>query len=250
MMKHRTLLAGGLSALLLGLIGLALSWNMVSARTSSTPAQGRLSAQTTTADVPDRQADQARGASFIGSSDRSAPYDQRFIDEMIMHHQGAITSSRMMIGNSERPQLRDLARRIEESQQRQIDRLKAWRKQWYPNAPEPTNDMTSMMSMMNSGGMMGGGEMMSNGGMIGADTSDRMFLRMMIPHHQMAIDMSEDALRNSEHQELMVLAQEIIDGQSAEITEMEGYLRGWYGEGAARGAVKDMQNMMQQMMGR
>ncbi len=253
-MRNRTLLLSGLAALLLGLTGLVLSWNMVSARTAATLGKAKFSAQPTFADASHQSTDQSDDSPFMGLSDPAAPYDQRFIDEMIMHHQGALMSSRMMIGDSERPELRDLARRIEESQQRQIDQMEAWRKQWYPNAPERTKDMDTMMSMMGSEGMMGGGEMMGNGGMMrgmmGADTSDRMFLRMMIPHHQLAIDMSEDALKNSEHKELKVLAQEIIDGQSAEITEMEGYLYEWYGEESTRSADKDMQDMMQQMMGR
>jgi uncharacterized protein (DUF305 family) len=47
---------------------------------------------------------------------------------------------------------------------------------------------------------------------------------MMIPHHQLAIDMSEQALNNAQHPELKELAQQIIDEQSAEIKLMEGYL--------------------------
>ena len=48
-----------------------------------------------------------------------------------------------------------------------------------------------------------------------------MFLRMTIPHHQLAIDISEQA----EHPELKELAQQPIDEQSAEIELMEGYLQ-------------------------
>jgi uncharacterized protein (DUF305 family) len=60
--------------------------------------------------------------------------------------------------------------------------------------------------------------------MMGGDTTDSMFLRMMIPHHQSAIDMSEQALERAEHPELRGLAQQIIDEQTAEIGLMEGYL--------------------------
>ena len=77
-----------------------------------------------------------------------------------------------------------------------------------------------------------------------------MFLRMMIPHHQLAIDMAQDALVNAEHQELKDLATEIIADQSAEIAEMEGYLQAWYGEGSTRHLADDMRRMMRGMMGR
>ena len=190
--------------------------------------------------------DQPGERPLVGMADQTAPYDQRFIDEMVMHHQGAIMSSRMMIGDSQRPELRDLARRIQEGQQRQIDQMQAWRQQWYPSAHAPSMGMDSMAGMMDGrhmGGMMGGR------GMMGGQAADRMFLRMMIPHHQLAIDMAQDALQNAEHEELKDLAREIIADQAAEITEMEGYLRAWYGQGPTRDGAGSTGGMMRGMMG-
>ena len=69
-------------------------------------------------------------------------------------------------------------------------------------------------------GMMGGG-----GGMMGRNATDAMFLRMMIPHHQQAIQMSRQALDEAEHSELKRLAEQIIAEQSAEIELMRGYLQ-------------------------
>ncbi len=200
--------------------------------------------------LPWRAAPAATGNDpFMGVADPSAPYDLRFLDEMIMHHEGAIMSARGMIADSSRPELRDLARRIIAGQQRQVDQMRAWRQQWYPDAPASVGGMGGMMG----GGMMGGdsgGMMGGNGaGMMGGDGADRMFLRMMIPHHQLAIDMAQDALTNAQHDELKGLAREIIAGQSAEITEMEGYLQAWYGEASTRDASGAMRDMMRRMMG-
>ena len=61
-------------------------------------------------------------------------------------------------------------------------------------------------------------------GMMGGDATDEMSLRMMIPHHQMAVDMSEKALDEAEHPEVENLARKIIDEQTAEIQLMKGYL--------------------------
>lgn len=214
-------------------------------------------------------ADRSADSPFMGLADPAAPYDQRFIDEMLMHHQGAIMSAQMMIGNSQRPELRDLAGRIVAGQQRQIDRMRAWRAQWYGSSDPAAGGMDPMGGMMGGdggmmggqggmmggdGGMMGGqGGMMGGqgmGGMMGGQGTDRMFLRMMIPHHQLAIDMANDALANAEHDELKGLAREIVADQSAEITEMEGYLRDWYGEGSTRDTAASMRDMMRRMMGR
>ncbi|MCP9490443.1 MAG: DUF305 domain-containing protein [Solirubrobacteraceae bacterium MAG38_C4-C5] len=202
-------------------------------------------------------------SAFMGIAPRDAPYDLRFIDEMVMHHRGAVMSAHMMIADSERPELRDLARRIAESQSEQIDRMERWRKEWYPDAPPATMGGGMMMgggmtgmggdSMGDMGGdSMGGGDMggMMPRDMMGGDTTDRMFLRMMIPHHQLAVDMAQDAQERADHEPLKGLAREIEQGQMREIVEMEGYLREWYDEASTRDTAGPMRDMMQRMLGR
>jgi len=54
--------------------------------------------------------------------------------------------------------------------------------------------------------------------------ADVMFLQMMIPHHQQAIDISQLALSKSKDPELLGLATSIRDGQSAEIVQMKSWL--------------------------
>jgi uncharacterized protein (DUF305 family) len=161
----------------------------------------------------------------MGSFDEEKPFDLQFIDQMIMHHEGAIMSSEHMISDSKRPELRKLADNIEKSQSEQIDQMQAWRKEWYPNAERTFGmmDPTRMEKMMGGGEMenMMGGSMQE---MMGGDATDEMFLRMMIPHHQMAVDMSEKALKEAEHPKLKDLARQIKDEQSAEIELMQGYL--------------------------
>jgi uncharacterized protein (DUF305 family) len=51
-------------------------------------------------------------------------------------------------------------------------------------------------------------------------SDDIMFLQMMIPHHQQAIDISDLALTKSSDSELLALAKNIRDEQAAEIVEM------------------------------
>lgn len=173
------------------------------------------------------------GSSVVGgggmqpevSFDEEESFDLRFIDQMIVHHEAAIVSSEYMIADSERPELRKLAASIEESQSEQIEQMRAWRKDWSPNAQRTSGMMhpTRMERMMGGGQMenMMGGSMQE---MMGGAATDEMFLRMMIPHHQLAVDMSEKALEEAEHPELKDLARQIKDEQSAEIELMQGYL--------------------------
>ena len=57
-------------------------------------------------------------------------------------------------------------------------------------------------------------------------SDDIMFLQMMIPHHQQAIDISDLALTKSSDSELLALAKDIRDGQGAEIVKMKAWLDG------------------------
>jgi len=155
------------------------------------------------------------------TTNSNAPFDQRFLDQMIVHHQGAVLSTQMMIADSARPELRDLAQRIITGQQREIDQMRTWRQDWYGVATSGT-----LPGMMN-GGMMSGAMMNRDQmrQMMGANTDfDRMFLQMMIPHHEAAIAMAQQALTQAEHPEIKTLAQGIITTQRAEIGEMQGYL--------------------------
>jgi len=63
--------------------------------------------------------------------------------------------------------------------------------------------------------------------------ADIMFLQMMIPHHQQAIDISDLAMKKSQDPELLALAQNIATAQAAEIVTMRAWLKD-------AGAGKDM----------
>ena len=76
-------------------------------------------------------------------------------------------------------------------------------------------------------------------GFTGADT---MFLQMMIPHHQQAIDISKLALQKSQNAELLALAKVIIRDQTSEIEQMKAWLK-------EAGASEDMGHAMHGMGG-
>jgi uncharacterized protein (DUF305 family) len=68
----------------------------------------------------------------LGKAD--AQYDERFIDMMIPHHQGAITMAKDALQKSQHPEIKKMAQNIIDSQQKEIDNLKTWRKKWYGSA--------------------------------------------------------------------------------------------------------------------
>ena len=164
------------------------------------------------------------GGGMMDSFDEDEPFDLQFIDRMSMHHEGEIMSSEHMISDSKRPELRELAKNIGESQSTQIDQMQEWRDDWYPDTEQTSGMPAGAMDEMMRGGMMEGMMGGSMQEMMGGNATDEMFLRMMIPHHQMAVDMSEKALDEAEHPELENLARKIIAEQKAEIELMKGYL--------------------------
>lgn len=68
--------------------------------------------------------------------------------------------------------------------------------------------------------------MMGSPGSVSSSSEQRelMFAAMMIPHHEQAVEMSQLALENSEHDGVRDLARRIMDGQSVEIDIMQGWL--------------------------
>jgi uncharacterized protein (DUF305 family) len=159
------------------------------------------------------------------TADPNRPFDQQFLDQMIIHHQQAVMMAQHMIADSDRAELRDLAQRIITAQQGEIDQMRQWRSGWYGTA-EAGTPQEAMMAQMQSSAMNRAQMRQMMGGNVDLD---RMFLQMMIPHHEDAITMAQQALEQAEHAEVKTLAQTIVSTQQAEIEEMQRYLNDWYG---------------------
>jgi len=71
--------------------------------------------------------------------DAPEPFDLAFIDAMIPHHQSAVDAAMMVKDTAVHPEIRTLAQQVIEAQQQEIDQLKTWRQEWYPDVPPPGN---------------------------------------------------------------------------------------------------------------
>jgi uncharacterized protein (DUF305 family) len=149
---------------------------------------------------------------------------------MIPHHAQAIAMSMMAAERAGSPRVKNLAARIQAAQQPEIDQLSGFLRAW--NAPVPsTNNPMGGMGQMDHGasgampGMMSGDQMQQLGQANG-EAFDRMFLQMMIVHHQGAVTMAETELKDGQNPDARQLAQRIIDAQQREITEMRSLIGG------------------------
>jgi uncharacterized protein (DUF305 family) len=124
--------------------------------------------------------------------------------------------------NALHPELKAFSQKVVEDQSREIALMTQWRDQWFPGRPSTQNimEMPGMaMSMMDISP-----DHMEK--MTGA-AFDRMFVDMMIPHHEGAVTMARDALAKSQRPEVKKLAQEIIDAQQREIEMMKRWMEEW-----------------------
>jgi len=89
-----------------------------------------------TSQVPmEMSQEQMRGMGMMMDPQQLAnqkPFDKAFIDAMIPHHQSAIEMAQVAHEKSKIPAIKELAENIMSAQKREIERMKQWRKEWYP----------------------------------------------------------------------------------------------------------------------
>lgn len=160
------------------------------------------------------------------SADHNAT-DVGFAQGMIPHHAQAIEMADLALSNTTNPEVLSLAKAIKAAQSPEIETLSGWLRQW--GQPVPSIEMGSMdHDMSGMDGMMMDG-MMSKADMDRLESStgtefDRLWLELMIQHHEGAVKMSNAEVDGGKNPEAIALAQSIISSQQAEITTMESLL--------------------------
>ncbi|MBD2279484.1 DUF305 domain-containing protein [Aphanizomenon flos-aquae] len=169
--------------------------------------------------------------------------DQHFIEMMIPHHQQAVEMADIAFTRAQHPEIKNLAVAIKKDQTSEIEQLRTWYKTWYGKE-------VPIMTMTDQGMMAGPGNMCQqmnppdtmkmpmNGKMHcmnmdletlkNAPDFDKEFIRQMIPHHRMAVKMSQMIVKKTAKPEIRNLARSIIKTQMAEINQMQQWYQSWY----------------------
>ena len=105
----------------------------------------------------------------------------------------------------------------------EIDKMLGWLEDW---GVEYDPDS---MGGMDHGSMGGDDSMMSEEDMTMLESADAveansLFLEQMIVHHEGAVDMAQTALDDAQNPDVLELAQQVIDDQTAEIATMQELL--------------------------
>ena len=158
--------------------------------------------------------------------------DIMFAQMMIPHHQQAVEMADIALAKpGASPFVRTLAEQIKAAQQPEIDEMTSWLSSWGAT-PAPMASGHDMSSHNEYGfdaasggmpGMMSAKEMKQLERAKGA-AFDRLWLRMMIAHHQGAITMAEEVQATTANDAVLALATAIATAQRSEIEQMQAEL--------------------------
>ncbi|OMC33555.1 DUF305 domain-containing protein [Mycobacterium sp. GA-1841] len=158
-------------------------------------------------------------SSVAGSQPPAAAHndaDVMFAQHMIPHHQQAVEMSDVLLAKPDiDAQVRDLATQIKNAQAPEIAQMQGWLTQW-GNPPMPPMDHGDMAHMQ---GMVSEADMTALREAQGVEAA-KLFLTHMIAHHEGAITMAEDEIRDGKDPAAVELAHTIVSTQQQEIDSM------------------------------
>jgi uncharacterized protein (DUF305 family) len=144
--------------------------------------------------------------------------DTAFVGHMIVHHQQAVEMSTLAETRAGNAEVKKLSAQIKAAQAPEIETMGGWLKSWgQPAAQEMEMGHDAMP------GMMSDKDMKALEGMSGTEF-DKEFLKMMIAHHEGAIEMAKEETSGGASAEAKALAAQIGTTQQAEIDSMKQLL--------------------------
>lgn len=154
--------------------------------------------------------------------------DVGFAQGMIPHHAQAVEMADLALEKSTNADVLALAKQIKASQNPEIQTMSGWLQSWGQKVPSTDSMSGGGHDMTDMGGMMMDG-MMTEADMKKLESSsgtafDRLWMELMIQHHEGAVRMSEDELKDGKNPDVKALAQTIVTSQQAEISTMNSLL--------------------------
>ena len=168
------------------------------------------------------------------SDTRYSPADVKFMQDMIVHHQQAVDLAALVDARSSSDGVRKIADRIDGSQEDEIEFMRTWLQDRGESTGMTGGNMQHHAGMNHAAmdhalmGMATPAQMTELATLNGSEF-DRMFLNLMIRHHQGAIDMVRELHRQpgSAYDPVMFeFTNEIISDQETEIERMNVLLAG------------------------
>ena len=179
--------------------------------------------------LPGAPGDAARNLSAeeaIEIADTSfSPDDIQFMQDMIPHHHQAVEMAALVADRTNRQELNDVAGRINASQEDEINFMQQWLRDRGATVPE----MTAHDAMHTTHKMAGMASPEQMAALAAAEGTafDQLFLELMIRHHEGAVKMVEELLKQPGSAYDPVLFQfttDVTNDQTAEVERMNALL--------------------------
>ena len=156
-----------------------------------------------------------------------SPDDVQFMQDMIPHHNQAVQMAELVADRTNRPELSDIAGRINVSQRDEIEFMQQWLRERGEDVPDPSAH-EAMHTTHKMAGMASPEQMAELARSEGTDF-DKLFLELMIRHHEGAVKMVDHLLDQPGSAYDPVLFQftnDVTNDQTAEIERMNKLLAG------------------------
>ena len=154
-----------------------------------------------------------------------SPDDAQFMTDMIPHHNQAMQMAELVTDRTNRPELNDVAGRINASQEDEIAFMQQWLRERGEPIPEPTAH-DAMHTSHKMAGMASPEQMADLAAAEGTDF-DRLFLELMITHHEGAVKMVVELLElpgSAYDPVLFQFTDDVTNDQTTEIERMNAIL--------------------------
>jgi len=166
----------------------------------------------------------AEQATEIASSSYS-PADTLFMQDMIPHHNQAVQMAELVAERTNLEELVDVAGRINASQADEIEFMQGWLRERSERVPDPTAH--SAMHTTHKMAGMASPEQMAELAASKGTAFDKLFLSLMITHHEGAVKMVEELMEqpgSAFDTQLFKFTSDITNDQVAEIGRMNALL--------------------------
>ena len=160
-----------------------------------------------------------------------SPADVQFMQDMIPHHHQAIEMAELVAERTNRPELIDVAGRINVSQADEIAFMQQWLRERGQHVPDPAAHGAMHTDHTMAG--MATPEQMAELARAKSAAFDRLFLTLMITHHEGAVTMVQKLLEqpgSAYDPVLFEFTTNITNDQTAEIGRMHALLVGLSGD--------------------
>lgn len=143
----------------------------------------------------------------LGRADRFV--DLRYINQMAVHHRGAILLAQQIADKTQRQEIKKLAADIQNGEPKLIEELYSWKKDWYNDDRKVTDPIVANLGQKD-------------------EKIDLRFLNALIAHHEAGIEMTAEIRTKSSRSEVLNNADAVEGFLKNSIITLKDWREQWF----------------------